>query len=288
MKRTRAEKVFQVFNYCFLTLVALICLFPYLNLLAKSFSAERYVIAGEVLFWPRGFNTVAYQVLMGSTIFKLAFKNSVVITLLGTLLRVFFTICVGYVCSKDRVPGSKTLTRLYVFAMLFSGGMIPTYIVIRTTGLMNTIWALILPGLVTQFNMFMARNYFYTIPDSLEESARIDGAGNLQVFFRIMLPMAIPSVATVTIFTAVGLWNNYMAALMYLTRNDMKTLSVYLRDIVTAADMQSLEGTENFQNVATESFRAAAVFVSTIPILVVYPMLQKYFIVGMKMGSVKE
>jgi len=136
--------------------------------------------------------------------------------------------------------------------------------------------------------MFMARNYFYTIPDSLEESAKIDGAGNLRVFFSIMLPMAIPSVATITIFTCVGLWNSYMGPLMYLTRSNVKPLSVYLKDIVTAADLQSLEGTENFQTVASESFRAAAIFVSTLPILCVYPFLQKYFIVGMKMGSVKE
>ena len=152
---------------------------------------------------------------------------------------------------------------------------------------MNTIWAMILPGMVGSFNMFMARNYFYTIPESLEESAKIDGASNLHIFFSIMLPMAIPSVATITIFTAVGLWNNYMGPLMYMTRNDTKVLSVYLKDIITASNMQSLEGTENFQSVATESFRAAAIFVSTIPILAVYPFLQKYFIVGMKIGSVK-
>ena len=231
---------------------------------------------------------MAYEVLIGSNAFLAALKNSIIITVAGTIIQVFFTLCVGYVCSKDKLPGSRLLTRLYVFAMLFSGGMIPTFMVIRFTGLMNTFWSVIVPGMVGSFNMFMARNYFYTIPDSLEESAKIDGAGNLRVFFSIMLPMAIPSVATITIFTCVGLWNNYMGPLMYLNRSDVKPLSVYLKDIVTASDMQSLEGTENFQAVASESFRAAAIFVSTLPILCVYPFLQKYFIVGMKMGSVKE
>lgn len=286
--RTKGEKIFAVFNNTALLILGLICLVPYLTLFAKSFSAEAYVVAGDVFFWPKGFNLMAYDVLLGSNAFLSALKNSVVITVLGTLIQVFFTLCVGYVCSKDKLPFSRTLTRLYVFAMLFSGGMIPTFMVIRFTGLMNTVWAVIVPGMVGSFNMFMARNYFYTIPDSLEESAKIDGATNLRIFFSIMLPMAIPSVATITIFTCVGLWNNYMGPLMYLNRSDVKPLSVYLKDIVTASDMQSLEGTENFQAVASESFRAAAIFVSTLPILCVYPFLQKYFIVGMKMGSVKE
>lgn len=286
--RTKGEKVFAVFNNAVLLVIGLVCLVPYLTLFAKSFSAEAYVVAGDVYFWPKGFNLMAYQVLIGSNAFLSALKNSVIITIFGTVIQVFFTLCVGYVCSKDKLPFSRTLTRLYVFAMLFSGGMIPTFMVIRFTGLMNTIWSVIVPGMVSSFNMFMARNYFYTIPDSLEESAKIDGATNLRIFFSIMLPMAIPSVATITIFTCVGLWNNYMGPLMYLNRSDVKPLSVYLKDIVTASDMQSLEGTENFQSVASESFRAAAIFVSTLPILCVYPFLQKYFIVGMKMGSVKE
>ena len=286
--RTKGEKIYAIFNNTALILLGLICLVPYLTLFAKSFSAEAFVVAGEVYLWPKGFNWMAYEVLIGSNAFLSALKNSIIITVTGTIIQVFFTLCVGYVCSKDKLPGSRLLTRLYVFAMLFSGGMIPTFMVIRFTGLMNTFWAVIVPGMVGSFNMFMARNYFYTIPDSLEESAKIDGAGNLRVFFSIMLPMAIPSVATITIFTCVGLWNNYMGPLMYLNRSDVKPLSVYLKDIVTASDMQSLEGTENFQAVASESFRAAAIFVSTLPILCVYPFLQKYFIVGMKMGSVKE
>lgn len=286
--RTRGEKIYAIFNNTALILLGLICLVPYLTLFAKSFSAENFVVAGEVYLWPKGFNWMAYEVLIGSNAFLAALKNSIIITVAGTIIQVFFTLCVGYVCSKDKLPGSRLLTRLYVFAMLFSGGMIPTFMVIRFTGLMNTFWSVIVPGMVGSFNMFMARNYFYTIPDSLEESAKIDGAGNLRVFFSIMLPMAIPSVATITIFTCVGLWNNYMGPLMYLNRSDVKPLSVYLKDIVTASDMQSLEGTENFQAVASESFRAAAIFVSTLPILCVYPFLQKYFIVGMKMGSVKE
>lgn len=286
---TKGERRFKAFNNVFLVIVGLVCLLPYINLLAKSLSKEAYVVSGDVTFWPIGFTTDAYRILISNRYFTTAFRNSVLVTVAGTIVHTFFTLCVGYFCSKEHIPGSRFLQRLYVFTMLFSGGTIPTYIVIQRLGLINNLMVMILPGMVTTFNMILARNYFYTIPDSLEESAHIDGASNLVVFFRIMLPMAIPSVATITIFIAVGLWNSYMGPLIYLTRSDVRLLSVYLKDIVTAADMQSLENPELINNhVANESFRAAAIFLSTLPILVVYPFLQKYFIVGMTIGAVKE
>ncbi len=288
MKRTQVEKIFAYFNYAFLVALALLCLLPYVTLLAKSLSSESAVVSGSVTFWPKGFNVRAYTTLMGSNYFKTAFKNNVIVAVFGTAVQVFFTVCVGYVCSKDRVPFTRTLTRLYVFTMLFSGGTIPTFIIVKAMGLMNNLLVMIIPGMVTTFNMILARNYFYTVPDSLEESAKLDGAGNLTVFFRIMLPMAIPSVATVAIFTAVGLWNNYMNPLIYLTKSNVKMLSVYLKDIVTAAEMSSVENPELMDRIASASFRAAAIFVATIPILLVYPFLQRYFIVGISLGSIKE
>ncbi|MGI6634603.1 MAG: carbohydrate ABC transporter permease [Christensenellales bacterium] len=288
MKQTKSERIFQVFNNAFLILLGLFCLLPYVMLLAKSFSSEAHLAAGNVLFWPRGFNTLAYQVLLGNNYFVTAFRNSVIITVGGTAVHVFFTLCVGYFCSKDKVPGARLLTRMYVFTMLFGGGLIPTYLVIRAVGLMNNLLVMILPGMVSTFNLIMARNYFYTIPDSIEESAMLDGASNMRTFFSIMLPMVIPSVATIAIFSAVGLWNSYMGPLMYLTKSNVRVLSVYLRDIVTASEMTSLDVPELYDRISSESFRAAAIFVSSVPILLVYPFLQKYFIVGVTLGAVKE
>ncbi len=288
MKRTRAERVFSHCNHAALVLLALACLLPYVTLLAKSLSAESFVVSGKVSFWPLGFNVKAYHALIASQYFQTAFLNSVFVTVAGTAVHVFFTLCVGYVSSKERVPFSRTLTRLYVITMLFSGGMIPTFIVVRMMGLMNNLLVMILPGMVSTFNMIMARNYFYTVPDSLEESAKLDGATNLRVFFSIMLPMAIPSIATIAIFSAVGLWNNYMTPLVYLTKSSVKMLSVYLKDIVTASEMASVETPETMDRVASESFRAAAIFLSTAPILLVYPFLQRYFIVGISLGAIKE
>lgn len=289
MKQTRAEKRFGYFNTTFLILLGLICLLPYINLLAKSFSSEAHVMAGDILFWPKGFNVDAYKGLLTIPNFKIAFKNSLITTFLATATHTFFTIAVGYMTSKEHIPGSRTIMRMYVFTMLFSGGTIPTYMVIRACGLINNLLVMVLPGMVGAFNMIMARNYFYTIPDSLEESAKLDGASNLTVFFRIMLPMAIPSVATITIFIAVGMWNSYLGPKMYLTKNEVKTLSIYLKQIVDASNLaNTAEGAEMLDKVAAASFRAAAIFISTVPILCVYPFLQKYFIVGMTMGAVKQ
>lgn len=286
---TQGEKIFQHCNNVFLVLLGLLCLLPYINLLAKSFSAESYVVAGDILFWPKGFNLDAYKGLVSIPTFSIAFRNSVVTTLLATIIHTFFTVAVGYFTSKEEIPGSKTVMRMYVFTMLFGGGMIPTYMVIKAVGLMNNLWVLVLPGMASTFNVIMARNYFYTVPISLEESAKLDGATNLQVFFRIMLPMAIPSVATITIFTAVGVWNGYMGPKMYLTKNEVKTLSLYLKQIVDASNLSNTaEGAEMLDKVAAASFRAAAIFIATLPILCVYPFLHKYFIVGMKVGAVKE
>ena len=289
MKQTRAEKRFGYFNNVFLTLLALICLLPYINLLAKSLSSEAHVIAGDILFWPKGFNMDAYTGLLTIPNFKIAFRNSLITTVLATAVHTFFTIAIGYMTSKEHIPGSRLIMRMYVFTMLFGGGTIPTYMVIKACGLMNNLLVMVLPGMVGAFNMIMARNYFYTIPDSLEESAKLDGASNLTVFFRIMLPMAIPSVATITIFIAVGVWNNYLGPKMYLTKNEVKTLSLYLKQIIDAANLaNTAEGAEMLDKVAAASFRAAAIFISTVPILCVYPFLQKYFIVGMTMGAVKQ
>ena len=289
MRQTKGEKRFSYFNNTFLIIFGLICLLPYINLLAKSLSSEANVVAGKVTFWPLGFNLDAYTGVLSIPTFKTAFRNSVITTVLATVTHTFFTIAVGYMTSKEHIPGSKLIMRMYVFTMLFGGGTIPTYMVIKSMGLMNNLLVLVIPGMVGTFNMIMARNYFYTIPDSLEESAKLDGASNLAIFFRIMLPMAIPSVATITIFIAVGVWNGYMGPKMYLTKNNVKTLSLYLKQLIDAADLaNTAEGAEMLDKVAAASFRAAAVFISTVPILCVYPFLQKYFIVGMTMGAVKQ
>ncbi|MGG1517440.1 carbohydrate ABC transporter permease [Paenibacillus oryzisoli] len=282
------EKVFTVFNYIVLLTIGLLCLLPFLTLLAKSVSEEAYVVSGQVSLWPRGFQLKAYQVLLSGADFRTAFRNSVMVAACGTAVQVFFTACVGYAIAKGDLVGRKTINILYVFTMLFNGGMIPTYLVIKETGLINHLGVLVIPGMVSAFNLILVRNYFESLPRSLEESARIDGAGNLTVLFRIMLPISKPLLATIAIFSAVSIWNNYMEPLMYLTKKDVQVLPLFLQNVVAAANKNNLENPEQLANIASETFRAAAIFVSAIPILLVYPFLQKYFVTGLTLGAVKQ
>ncbi|CAN7663496.1 carbohydrate ABC transporter permease [Paenibacillus qinlingensis] len=282
------EKVFTVVNYTLLITVGLICVLPFITLLAKSVSEEAYVVSGQVSLWPMGFQLKAYQVLLSGIDFRTAFTNSLFVAVLGTAIQVFFTACVGYAIAKRDLVGRKAINILYVFTMLFNGGMIPTYMVIKNTGLINHLWVLIIPGMVSAFNLILVRNYFESLPYSLEESARIDGAGNLTILFRIMLPISKPLLATIAIFSAVGIWNNYMDPLMYLTKKEVQVLPLFLQNVVAAANKNGLENPEQLANIASETFRAAAIFVSSIPILLVYPFLQKYFVTGLTLGAVKQ
>lgn len=282
------EKVFTVVNYTLLITVGLICVLPFITLLAKSVSEEAYVVSGQVSLWPMGFQLKAYEVLLSGIDFRTAFTNSLFVAVLGTAIQVFFTACVGYAIAKRDLVGRKAINILYVFTMLFNGGMIPTYMVIKNTGLINHLWVLVIPGMVSAFNLILVRNYFESLPYSLEESARIDGAGNLTILFRIMLPISKPLLATIAIFSAVGIWNNYMDPLMYLTKKEVQVLPLFLQNVVAAANKNGLENPEQLANIASETFRAAAIFVSSIPILIVYPFLQKYFVTGLTLGAVKQ
>ena len=286
--KTRGQKIFSFFNTMILIIVGLVCLLPYLNLLAKSFSDNAAVVSGQVGFWPVNFQTSAYEVLVSQRAFWVSAFNSLFITIVGTVLQVFFTVCVGYVGSRQDFVGRKTLNVLYIITMLFNGGMIPTYIVVKETGLMNNLFSIAIPGLVTAFNFIMVRTYVSSLPPSLEEAARIDGAGNMTILFRIIFPLTIPSVATITIFCAVGIWNNYLEASMYLMQPEKRVLPLYLNNMIQATESIDVSSPEVMRNVATQSLVAATIFVSTVPILIVYPFLQKYFLQGLTVGAVKQ
>lgn len=288
MKQTRwGDRLFVMCNTVFLIALSLTCLLPFITLFAKSVSANEFVVSGQVHFFPKGFSLEAYRLLMEFRAFKTSFINSVFITVVGTLIHVFFTAIVSYVASKPDIPGRKLINALYIFTMLFSGGLIPTFLVVKETGLMNNLFVLVIPSLVSAFNMIIMRNYFEQLPYSLEESARIEGAGNLRVLFQVILPISLPSLATISIFYAVGTWNNYFGPLIYLNREEVSVLPLFLQRIISATGSVNVDNFELMQNVASESFRASAIFISAIPIIIIYPFLQKYFIKGMTMGAVK-
>jgi putative aldouronate transport system permease protein len=290
MKETLGTRIFYTANYVILTLIALACLYPFLYILAASFSSSRAVNAGEVYILPVEPNPWAYiELFRNGQIFN-SMKNTVFLTIFGSAFCMFSSILSAYALSKKRMRGRGVLTALIVFTMMFSGGMIPTFLLIRSLRLMNSYWALWLSGLQSTYNMIVLRSFFQSIPESLEEAAQIDGAGDPYILFRIVLPLSGAALATITLFYAVAWWNTYFSAVLYITSSGKYPLMVQLKSMLDAARNQSVQtggGSEDIINVATETYKAASIIVSVTPIILVYPVLQKYFVKGVMIGSVK-
>lgn len=295
-KTSPSRKLFLVINYIILTIVSLMCILPFINLLAISFSDKTAVAANAVSFWPVGFNTAAYEFILGNDQFLRALWISVQRTVLGVLVNIILIILTAYPLSKSTQDFRlrNVFSWFFVVTILFSGGLIPTYMVVKYTGLMDTIWALVLPGAVQVFNMLVVMNYMRSLPKELEEAAYIDGAGHFQTLFNVILPVCTPTLATVTLFSFVGHWNSWYDGMIYMNTVDKYPLQTYLQTIVINPEAFFRNATNisaelgNFLNlVSARTTNAAQLFLATIPILCVYPFLQKYFTTGLVMGSVK-
>lgn len=280
----------DIFVYAFLIIIALSTLLPFVNVLSKSVSAEWAVVSGKVGILPVGFQLETMKYVITSGQFLNSFGISVFITLTGTVISILMTAITAYPLSKKNISGVKAILILYVFTMLFNGGLIPNYLLIKNLHLINNLAALILPGMISVFNMLVIKNYYESLPESLEESARLDGASNIRILVSIILPLSTPVLATISLFYAVGYWNDFYSALIYISKPGLKPLQLYLRDIVMDADSASTgvnKSVDDLMNVTPEGVRAATIIASTVPILFVYPYLQKYFIKGILIGSVK-
>lgn len=291
-KKPIGTKIFNIFNYAFFTLLGITTLFPFVNLLAKSLSSEKALVSGKVKLLPVEFQTGTYKFVLGNSQFINAFKVSIFITVVGTLLGLIMTVLIAYPLSKKLLKGRSGLLLYFVFAMIFNGGLIPTYLVMQKLNLVNNIWVLILPTLVNVYNMLIMKNYFESLPDSIEESAKVDGASDFRILVQIILPLSKPVLATIALFFAVAHWNSYYNAMIYITRVDLKPLQLYLKELV-ASTKNTLEQAgyepdiEGMYNSSPEAVQAASIIAATVPILVVYPFLQKYFVKGVLVGSVK-
>ena len=274
--------------YILMILLALICLLPVVHLIAKSFSGYNAVIAGRVAFLPIDFQLDVYSYVLHNGLFWRAFINSVIITLGGTFLSLFVTIFAAYPLSKKNFRGKKFILLLYVFSMLFYGGTIPVYILMQSLHLLNTLWAVIIPFLVVQFNLFIMKTGFETVPSALEESAKIDGAGHFTIFSRIYFPLSTPTVATIALLYGVNYWNNYYHSMLFITKQSAKPLQLYLYELITSASMLSSENAfESTMNLPSSGMQAAAIVLSMIPVVIFYLLCQRYLISGMTIGSVK-
>ncbi len=285
-----AGKVFDVFNYVMLGLLGILTVLPFLYIIGNSFATEAEITERSFFLIPKVFSFSAYEyIFSSSTVFR-SIGVSVFITVAGTLVNLFFTLTMAYPLSRSDFWGRNVLMNMVIFSMLFGGGMIPTYLVIRGLGLLDSYWALMLPGAISAFNLIVVKNFFQQMPPGLEEAARIDGCSDLGVLWRIVLPLSKPVIATFALFYAVGHWNNFFSALLYISDSDKWPLQVMLRQIVllsqaSVGDMANMD--PNFVQPPEQSIKMAVIVVGTIPILLVYPFLQKHFAKGVMLGSIK-
>ena len=291
--KNTGRKVFLIFNYVFLTTAGLICLLPFINLLAVSLSSSSAVAAGSVSFIPKEFTLSSYKFVLESARFMKAFWVSIKRVLLGVSINMLVMICTAYPLSKNKrqLMGKSIYTWYFVITMLIGGGLIPTYLVIVKLRLIDTIWSLVLPGALPVYNMIILMNFFKSTPEELEEAAQIDGAGVWTILWKIVLPISKPGLATVALFCIVSHWNSWFDGLIYMNNSNHYPLQSYLQTLVINPEqMLKIAGgdyTKILAMVNARTGRAAQLFVGALPIIIVYPFLQKYFSSGLLLGSVK-
>jgi len=285
---TRGYRVFQVVNAIALTGVVVLTLYPFLNIVARSFSDENYIRSGQVNLIPRGFNVATYRIVGSDPMFWTNYRNTVVYTVVGTLISMILTTCYAYVLSKKQLRGRSVLVGVAVFTLFFSGGLIPNYVLITSLGLKNSIWAIVLPNAISVFNLLVMKAFFESLPHELEEAASVDGLGTYGILLRIVLPLSKAVLATMVLFYAVYFWNSWFSAFLYMDRSELFPVTVYLRNLIAGAT-----GAASAGGVGDDAVRAAAniqsvtMVLTVVPILLVYPFVQRFFVSGVMLGAVK-
>ena len=291
IQESTGRKVFRVVNVIVLILLALICLLPFVNVIAISFSDSFYVDSNQVYFWPKGWTTSAYTYILTRASFWSSFRTSILRVLLGGSLNLFFIILTAYPLSKsnDKLHFRNVYTWYFFITMLVSGGMIPNYLLIAKLGLRDSIWSLVLPGALPVFTLVLMLNFFRQVPTALEEAALIDGAGHLRTLVQIYLPVSLPAIATITLFCIVSHWNAWFDGMIYITSPSKVPMQTYLRSVLIDMNMadMSADDYELYATLANRTVKCSQIIVATIPILCVYPFLQRYFVSGIVLGSVK-
>ena len=290
IKRGRSEVAFSVFNYIFFVILCIIMVYPFWHVVMMSLSSVEATAKGGVFLWPKGFNLDTYIKVFKDPSIWSGYFTTIIVTLAGTFLGTLFTATTAYPLSKKDLPFGKVMLFLVLFTMLFSGGMIPGYLLMKNLNLIDNRLSLVLPGLISAYNVIIMKSFFQSIPESLEESAKIDGATEVTIFWKIVLPLSKATVATIALFTAVGYWNDYFSTVLYINTKERWALQAVLRYMLTNTNqaMQSAGVTvAAATNVTAATIKAASVVVATVPILCVYPFVQKYFVKGVMIGGVK-
>ncbi|MDQ0902301.1 carbohydrate ABC transporter permease [Paenibacillus sp. V4I7] len=285
--KTLGNRLFDIFNYSFLLIFSIACALPFLYVLAVSFTSPAEVARGGIILFPKEWSLASYRYIFSTDTLIRSLMVSIYITVVGTFINLLFTSLMAYPLSKTHIRGRQFILLAVLFTMLFGGGLIPTYFVVKALGLTNTLWALMIPSAISAFNLIVLKNFFQQIPDGLEDSAKIDGCSDLGVLFRIVLPLSMPAMATFALFYAVSHWNQFFSAVMYINDNSKWPIQVLLREIVILAQSRIGDASIDDTEIQPLTIRMAVIVFATVPILFVYPFLQKHFTKGVLLGSVK-
>jgi putative aldouronate transport system permease protein len=289
MKVRASDKIIDSCIILLVTAASFICLVPILHLVAVSLSSNAAILSNKVTVFPVEWSTLAYESVFKDAKMVSSLFFTILLVAVFTVVCMIMTICAAYPLTKKKLKGRDFFLILIVFTMFFSGGLIPEYLLVKSLKLTNTLWALVLPGMINAFYLIILKSFFSSIPEELEESARIDGSSHFGTLFRIVLPLSLPVLATLSLFYAVGRWNGFMDALFYITNQDLYPIQLKLYQLVISNQMSDATATEGMSAMAPipESLKAASIMFATIPILLVYPWLQRYFISGIMVGAVK-
>jgi putative aldouronate transport system permease protein len=288
VKDTRGYRVFSVVTATVPVMVMLVTLYPFANILAQSLSSEAFITTGQVNLVPRGFNLDTYGTVMGDRLFWVNYRNTVVYTVVATTIAMVLTTTFAYAISKRHLRGRNVFIGLAVFTMFFNGGLIPNYVLINELGMTNTIWAIVIPNAISVFNLLVMKSFFENMPEELEEAAAIDGLSTYGTLLRIVLPLSKAVIATMVLFYAVSFWNSWFAAFLYLDDAELYPVTVYLRNLIAGATTASSLGAggEGAAQVAA-NIQSVTMVLTVLPIVLLYPFVQKYFVSGIMLGSVK-
>ncbi|MDY3032001.1 MAG: carbohydrate ABC transporter permease [Clostridia bacterium] len=290
IKVSASRKVFNVFNYFFLAFLAFTTLYPFIYTLSMSLSTTKAATEMGLHLYPKEISIMAYKMVFNNRDIFTSYGNTLFRTIVGTIMGLLVTTMFAYALSRREMPNRKLYTAIVLFTMLFNGGKIPTYLVLKQLGLMNSLWVYILPNLISAYNVIVARSFFQSLPDALHEAANIDGAGEFEIFFKIIIPLSKPIIMTLALWMAVFHWNAWYDAMMYMSDSSKITVQCLLQRIIQENNSELIsQGVMNpdAMQYTSETVKAATIIVSILPILAFYPFVQKYFIKGVTLGAVK-
>lgn len=285
--RSRGDIVFHIFNTLLMILILICTLYPFWYVIVSSLSSISHVTNSVVLLWPDGLHWDSYQQVFRNNLVPVAYGNTLFVTLIGTAVSMLLTSLSAFVLSRKELPGNKVMTLFVVFTMLFNAGLVPFYLQVKNLRLLNSRWSLIWPFALSTYNTVILRNFFKSVPNALYEAASIDGSGYIGYFFRILLPLSMPSIATITLFYAVSYWNAYFYSILFITDRALYPIQAILRQILMSSEFNTLLYDDAAQSMPSEMLKCAMIVITALPIICVYPFLQRYFVKGIMVGSLK-